>query len=330
MKSTAYLENERLLAEVNSTLAREGKRTGSKIGIFSPGQMGDAITSSSILKYVDEIFPGKEIIWFCNAPTNDFLRFSDKVDEIRIYPWEDGVDFNTNGMKNKQYRLDQRRKLDFEITADLDDGYFPTPWMMEVDDRAGIEYPNVSKKVFGVPMEKEWHPYLCFSDEERENAKAFCSGLPYKRTVIMETACGSNQSAWHDGLTDKTMRVCREMMGDCNFIFASKVDSSKFFDRPGVVSAAAFTVRQCALLREHSDLFVGISSSISCAMSCWGLRPIPIVQYCGSKICSTLGLADGPFDVIECEKYAFPPKWDHTDAEHAFEAKLREYIKKLN
>lgn len=328
MRSSAYLENERLLADVNSTLTRT-KRHNGKIGIFSPGQMGDCITASSILKYVDELFPDKDIIWFCNAPTNDFLRYSDKVNEIRIYPWEDGVDFNTNGMKTSDYKLDQVRKLDFEITADLDDGYFPTPWMMEVDDRAGIEYPNVSKTIFGVPSELEWHPYLRFSDDDRDKIKIFCDSLPYTRTIILETACGSNQSAWHDGLTERTMRVCREIIGDCNFIFASKIDSSKFFDRPGVVSAAGFTVRQCALLREHADIFVGISSSISCAMSCWDVKHIPILQYCGSKICSTLALGSGQFHVIECEHYAFPPNWDHSNAENAFEVKLREYIHKL-
>ncbi len=346
-KSPMWIENEKYLSEINKTLnPPSGIKTG-KIGIFLPGKFGDLITATSVLKYADTLWPNKEIIWFCNYPAAESLRFS-PISEIRGYPYPNAiqrgdigdpnfptyegmeVDFNSNGMVNRgPNRLNQTKKLEFDLTKDLEDGYFPAPWMFMLEDRVNLDYPNCSRKIFGVDKSLPWHPCLYFSKEEREIAREFRNKLPYKKTVLLETVAESGHSNWHDDLTKRTMRVCREKWGKCNFIFASRTDSSRFFDDEGVVSCGNHTIRQTALINDLCDLFIGVSSAISVATSCWGSKPVPKIQYCGSNICSTLTMSIGLIELIACEKYAFPPLWDHTEAENVFENRLRVTIQNI-
>ena len=55
-----------------------------KIGIFAASQVGDIMTAMSVFKYREELWPGKEIVWFCDSRFNDALKFS-PVSEIRPY-----------------------------------------------------------------------------------------------------------------------------------------------------------------------------------------------------------------------------------------------------
>ena len=306
------------LKEVNDTLTGRPANSTGKIGVFLPGQHGDIMTATSILKYKDILWPNKEIIWFCRSSEKmvDVLKYSDRISEVRHWPqgWElperckvDGpaavargelpwADFSI--LKTPNNRLDQTLKHNFELTSDLEEGYFPAPWMMLSEQRHGIDYPNVSRKVFGADPSWEWHAYLCFSNEERDMVRDFCQTLPHKKTVMLETYLGSGNRTFSDTMTRATMQMCRQKFGQCNFIFASHIDSSKFFDAPGVVSCSHFTVRQTALVNNYSDLFVGIGSGISVATSCWGNKPIPKIQYTGSFIGSTVSLANGPIEAI--------------------------------
>lgn len=338
MKSPAYIENERLLAEINSTLKKKSGFKLGKIGIFLPANNGDVMSAMSVLKYADMLWPDKQVIWFCNPPVADAFRYNDAVDEVRPYPWEGAeVDFNTNGMRNEHNnRLNMKKAKEFEITADLSDGYFPAPWMFEPSQRPPIEYPNISRQVFGVGDSWEWHPYLCFSQEEREQIAHFVKALMPYRTIMLETVCHSNQSAWNDNLTRKTMELCRYYFGHCNFLFAAEENVDRFNTSLGndilgsiLPLKKDLTIRQTALLINHCSLFVGVSSGISVATSCWGSKPVPKLQYCGNRICSTAAMATGPIEVIECEKYTSGPDWDHTAAEQVFETKLREILNQL-
>jgi hypothetical protein len=167
-------------------------------------------------------------------------------------------------------------------------------------NRNGIDYPNISKRVFGIDPSWAWHPTLYFSEEERQMVKDFCSKLPYSKTIMMETDCRSSQSTWDDSMTQETMRICREKLGPCNFIFASaENDISKFLDGHSSVSCSHFTVRQTALVNNYSDLFIGLSSGISVATSCWDNKPTPKIQYTSNFACSTVSLANGPIELIE-------------------------------
>lgn len=308
-----------------------------KIGIFLPGQNGDIMQAMSILKYKDVLWPGKEIVWFCGK-LREVLKHNDAISEIRHWPegwklgprcelenqtaWSKGepqwADFSV--LVDSNNRLDQSKKHLFESTADLDEGYFPTPWMMSLEQRHGIDYPNISRKVFGVDPSWAWHPYLGFTKQEREDVEFFCLTLPHKKTIMLETDFTSGASPWDDNLTRETMAICRQKLGPCNFIFACKGDNSKFFDDDGVVSAQHFTIRQVALVNNYSDLFIGISSGVSQAVNCWGNKPTPKLIYCGSFIMSPVSIAQGEMQLVvkdppgsnppEHER-RFPPQRDH-------------------
>lgn len=288
-----------------------------KVGIFCAGQNGDVCTITSVLKYRDILWPGKDIVWFCNLPFAEILKYNDL--EIRHWPngwmlpdrckvdgplavsrgepnWEDW-----SVLKTKDNLLDQKLKYNFESTKDLDIGYFPAPHQMSLEQRHGIDYPNCSRKVFGVNPSWEWHPYLCFSNEEREMVRDFCESLPYKRTILMETFFGSGINTWNDDLTRDTMTICRNRFGQCNFVFASHKVNPIFLDDVGSVSCSQFTIRQTALVNNYCDLMVCISSGISVATSCWGNKPTYKIQYTGSFIGSTKSLALGPFELIETD-----------------------------
>ena len=310
-----------------------------KIGIFLPGRNGDIMQAMSVLKYKDALWPGKDVIWFCgNTPFRDVLRHNDAIAEIRHWPegWrleercvlENATaisrgeplwaDFSV--LQNSEDHLDQARKIAFDSTKDLDDGYFPTPWMVAPGRRVDLDYPNVSKKIFGVDPSWEWHPYLGFSQEERNAVDDFCRALPHKRTIMLETDFASAKNPWDDDLTRETIALCRQKLGTCNFIFACAVDIAKFKDDEGVVSCSQFTVRQTGLVNNYSDLFIGQSSGISQAVNCWGNKPTPKLQYCGSFIMSSVSIANGPFELVVRDprgsnprehEQRFPPISDH-------------------
>lgn len=297
-----------------------------KIGIFCPGANGDIGLSMSVLKYKDILWPDKDIIWFCSllpesnlgyTSRTDMLKFNDAISEIRHWPegyalpercqvdgplavaaglpmWED---FSI--LKTENNRLHQEFKFNFESTKDLDEGYFPAPWMMPKRP-PGTHYADVPKIAFGVGTDPPWiwHPYLCFSDEERDRAKDFCAKLPYKKTIMLETFMSSGNVYWTDDMTRNTMRLCREKFGKCNFIFASNMDNSKFFDDEGIVSCSEFTVRQTALVHNYCDLFIGVCSGISVAVSCWGNKSVPRIEWCGNPVISVSPFTNGPVTSI--------------------------------
>lgn len=297
-----------LLKDINDSLRPDiGTKTG-KIGIFVDGQNGDMMTVMSCLKYRDELFPNKEIIWYANMPYADNLKFA-PISEVRPYPWvgnglPDGYenfypmlcDFSNNRL-NAKYK-------DFELTADLEDGHFPATW--SCINKGDLDYPSISRRHFGFDKTKPWHPFLSWSDKERDDARDFIDKLPKRKTIMIETFGGSGQSHWDHKNTLATKQICREIWGDCNFIFTcpqyirtSYPFPHELFDDIGVVSCFYMSIRQTALLINYCDLMVGVSSGISVATSAWDLKPVPKVQFCGSFKCSTVTLATGSIDLVD-------------------------------
>jgi hypothetical protein len=318
-----------------------------KIGIFLPGLNGDIMSAMSVLKYKDTLWPGKEVVWFCGERFREVLNHNDAIAEVRHWPegWKlpercvlenqriasgeskdlPWADFSI--LLDSENRLNAR-KHEFESTKDLDEGFFPTPWMMSLEQRHGIDYPNISRKVFRADSSWEWHPYLGFLDEEREAVRAFAATFPHPKTVMLETNFTSGKSHWDDDLTRQTMALCRQKLGKCNFIFACAGDYSRFTDDAGVLNCNNFTVRQTALVNNYADLFIGISSGISVATSCWGNKPTPKLQYCGSFIMSTYSLANGPMELVVAD----PPGQNPPEHERRFPPKANhraEYISRL-
>lgn len=313
-------ENNQKLAEINATLKPDSIKGSGKIGIFLPGQVGDLATAMSVLKYRKELWGDKEIVWFANYPNADLLRYA-PIDEVRPWLWAgnglpEGCPDYYPMLCNENNRLDLEKAKQFEGTRDLTQGYFPAPHMMSPEKRHGIDYPNVSRKVFGIGADREWHPYLSWSEDEKQ----FCG---IKKNIMIETFCGSGQSKWDDLMTVKTIEMCREKWGSCCFYFASHKNTEQFKDFEGYYSCANLTPRQTALLINHCDLFVGISSGISVVTSAWGLKPVPKIQYCGSYTCSTVALSTGEISLITSDDKPIE------QSKQEFYHKLKEVISRI-
>lgn len=266
-----------------------------KIAIFLNYGHGDIMTAMSVLKYKDILWPNSEIVWFCSPSKYDLLKFA----PVELRPWEDFKILLEN--KNEDCTLNHDFKHYFKSLDDIDIGYFPAPWQYSPDHpaRKDIDYPNISKKIFKVDPNLEWHPQLYFSKQEEEMIKDFCLSLPYKKTIMIETDYNSGQSLWDDSITFKTIEICKNKFKNCNVILSSKSDYSNFLNIDGVVSASNFTLRQAALINNYADLFIGVSSGLSVAVNCWGNKPTPKIQYANTFYCSTQSLANGPFNLIK-------------------------------
>jgi hypothetical protein len=308
------MDNNQALLEINKTLI--GLTGKPIIGIFAPGQAGDCGVCTSVLKYKDELWPGKDIVWFANYPVADILRYA-PINEVRPWLWAgNGLPLGTPDywplLTTPNKRLNQGLKLNFGGVADVLEGYFPTPYMTEPINRHNVEYSNVSKRVFGVPDDWTWHPYLSFSEEERSNAKQFVNHLPPGKKIFFETFAGSGQSRLDEDMVRRSMDMCREKWPGCIFIFASHKFLKANEDFPEwLVSeldfycARKFTVRQCALIAEQCDLMISVSSGVTVASNAWGIRTPKTIQFCGSKICSTSAISNGLFELITADDKMF-------------------------
>jgi hypothetical protein len=281
-----------------------------KIGIFAPEQHGDIALSTAGLKYKDRLWPNKDVVWFANLAEHkatylDMLKYNDAISEIRDWPKFSTMEHFWSCIDRSNGHFVQGRFGDFDSTKDLEAGFFPAPWcMLPNNSLNGMTYSEIPRFVFGADTSWEWHPYLGFSEEERTMAKDFCQKLPHKRTVMFETELRSaGMFQLHENTVKSLMGMCRSKFGNCNFIFASKVDHSKYADDAGVVSGSQFTVRQLALVHNNCDLFIGVCSGITMACSCWGSSPIPRVELCGTPIRSS-GIAHGPVRSVICDNFS--------------------------
>lgn len=303
------MDNTLALELVNKTLQPDSDLSDECVGIFAFGQNGDSSVCTGVLKYRREIFGNKKIIWFINFPNCDQLKYA-PISEVRPYPWAgNGLPEGTQNfwpmLTDEDNHLKVEDAKNWELTKDLSAGFFPCPFMVVSEKRSGVEYSNVSKKVFGVPMEYEWHPFLSFSELEIAQVDEFVHDLPKRKTICIESFAGSGQSTLNDFQVRRAIKICRDMLEGCNIVLVSHKylrDNEIFPDdllrEEGIYTAAHFSVRQCALLVGRSDLLISVSSGIAVSASCWNNNPTPIIQYTGSLQCSTAAIALGKFELI--------------------------------
>lgn len=290
------------------------------IGIFLAGQQGDIMSAMSVLKYRNELWgDDHKIIWYADKNNFDLFKYQDI--EVREFPRgfgypnrvkeENDIIWAKAGDKvlweDWEPLVDENNHLNIELAKNypslegIDIGHFPAPHQLPVEKR--LAYPLCSKKVFGVNMDLEWHPVLAFSDEEMDLASDFLSELPDKRIVCLETMAGSGQSLMNDEQVRKSMQICRDILGECNFIFMSHkyLNGNEKFPEDLLLEnhfCSDFTVRQCALIVDYAEILISVSSGITVAASCWGNTSVPIMQFCGSDVCSTRAMALGRFELV--------------------------------
>jgi len=280
-----------------------------RTGIMACEQHGDICLATCVLKYKDILWPDTDIIWFGHlspekATYGDMLKYNDAITEVRDWPkFKTMEDFRACIDPNGQLVLN--RRADFEEMKDLDNAYFAVPWCVLPNNAFNaVNYANISRIVCGADPSWEWHPVLGYIKEEYEKAEDFVKSLPHAKTVFLETQL---RSAGNFNLAEDTikslMQICRAKWGQCNFIFASKMDHTPFVDDAGVVSASDFTVRQVALVHDYCDLMIGVCSGITQACSAWGRKPVPRLELCGSMIVSSV-VANGPVHSVICDNFS--------------------------
>lgn len=316
------------------------------IGIFCAGQAGDILTITSVLKYRKELWGDAKIVWYIADENRDLLKYQDI--ELRTFPrgfgypqmvyeenkklvdagkepiWEDWLP-----LVDENNHMNLQLKNNYPSLADIDYGYFPAPHQVPVEKRHNITYPDVSRKVFGVPDNYEWHPCIEFSEEECEAADKYISDIGEGKLVYFETFGGSGQSLLNKEMVFATMAICDVIWPNCKFIFGShkflrgEEEFPKFFFlQPRIYSSSSFTVRQSALIAERADLIISVSSGLTVAASSWGGNKIPILQFCGSDICGTKTLALGEMIQVFADGITF------TDSKKNFYSELTNLLNK--
>ncbi len=252
-----------------------------EVWIVAPAGNGDVGCSTCLLPYKDKLWPHHKLIWFVHPHCQDMLAHNDKIDEVRLgkpsSQSSDGIlKFSTTPYGNKLVKQN-------------------------------IPLAFIPKHTVGAPTIDEWHPYLCFTEQEDENADRFMSGLPEGRlNVMMETFCKSGQSNWTQNDTRVVMNICRKEGGACNFLFASKAGFAKSrhpitgLDKKDVFYCGDdFTIRQIIPVFNRCHLFIGISSGLSVATCAWQALPdVRRVEYVyHRRFSSSAYMARGPWSM---------------------------------
>jgi len=262
-----------------------------KIGIFAPWGKGDVCNSTCALKYREQLWPNAKIVWFVCKENYDILAFTKEVDEIRVwpFPWNE-TNTDWQGFRTDIHGVMSNASKSVPCLSDIDKGFFSIPWsnikMLPTHDLV-----DIPKAVFGVEMSAPWHPVINYSKEEEDRAKNFIASLPFKKNVMLETICRSGQSSWVPSFSLDVMKACENKLGKCNFIYASPSSAPQ---GQGIVECGSFSVRQCIPLYNMVDLFVGVSSGVSCATCAWSASTsVPRIELCGAMKVSTFKMARG-------------------------------------
>lgn len=267
-----------------------------KVGIYVPWGSGDIIICTPVLKYKDLLWtPGVQVVWILQGPGEDILAHNPLLSEVRHASSADTWNHTTDDIIVK---LRKSPDGDFEkghpCVMDLDKLYFPMLWCNHLHIRKQIPYALIHREVFGYGKDLEVHPCMFFTPEEDHRAEQLIKALPFRFTVMLETAQRSGQSNWNHDTTHRVMAGFRRILGDCNFVFASHGQAGPF-NGPGVADCSPFTIRQCIPIYNRCHAFAGVSSGISQATCSWTASPTVLrVDYVGAETISSKSIARGP------------------------------------
>jgi hypothetical protein len=260
-----------------------------KIGIFAPWGKGDLLISTGVLKYKDSLWPSSEVVWFCSPENRDLLSHNPNISEARTWPYPWGqIHVEWLVTRGERHGLLNSRKSEFKELSDLDLGYFSTPWFNGGLGRPLAEVPSC---VFGIPKGMPWRPDVYLTKEEWKAASDFVDRLPFPFTIMLETMQKSGQSTWNCSMTRETMATCNGILGQCNFVFGSPNGHASLAG-PGIVDCSSLSFRQCLSAYNNVDLFIGISSGISCLTAAWAANPdVRRIEFCSDYNSSTVPIS---------------------------------------
>lgn len=265
-----------------------------KIGIFIPGANGDILYSTAVIKYKDDIWgAGCTLVWFC---CKESICLLENTTDVIVRLWDHNYDVDLAG---EHSMMDLSKKNMYETTSDLDIGYFVSPCWLDVTVRGGLNHlSECCRYAMGIlHRDIVWRPYIELSESNHTNMQRFFDKLPKgRKNIMLETHYKSDQSKWNDNMTTQTLQICAELLGKCNFLFASNVHVQ--FTQDNVYTCTELSLKEISALHDHCDLFIGVSSGVSVAISCWRNKPVPIIQFCADYWASTFPVTNAPMELV--------------------------------
>jgi len=264
------------------------------IGIVCPGGIGDILMSSSILKYKDELWPNKDIVWYCLDVNKRVLLNIPGIKEIRPLIAE-----------NYKYVW---------YHHDVDKMFTPCPWMNIYNsdkklppDTLFVDKPRlIFERDMGIKIPGPWHPCLEYTPEDDNFALTLLECLPFKKTIMFETAYYSNQSFLNQDILLKIISEIQKTWGDCNFLFPSGGARALIPEGNGMFFCSKLTLPPIVALHNHVDAFISVSSGISCAVCSWSASPnIPKLGIIKNPLVDISKISRGPISVALNEKELF-------------------------
>jgi len=266
------------------------------IAIVSPGGVGDMLLSTSVLKYRDQFWPGKDIVWYSAKETEYVLSNVPGLKEVRNVRGEGGW---TGWVESSDCEK-------FLVTA---------PWMHSISNNQ-IKIPKDTIMIDYLKLVTEWatssrilgplHPCLECSAYDNKVAETIDGCLPYPKTVMIESGYYSDQSFLNIGILEKMMEGIREKWGDCNFAFASGGKNALLPEGKGVFSCSKLSLSGVLALFNLCDAFIGVSSGLSWAVCSWAANPeVPRLELIKMPIAETRKSSRGPISVVWNEDQLF-------------------------
>jgi hypothetical protein len=268
------------------------------IAILNPGGVGDMLLSTSVLKYRNELWPGKDIVWYCVDQNNKVLSSVPGLKELRPVVYKD-------------------RWLGWTTPHDCDLFLATAPWMTNLPERIlqtnfpidtlmTDKHKRIVEKATSTRILGGWHPCLECSDVDRNVAETIRGLLPYDKTVMMETGYYSGQSFLTMEILERLISEIRRAWGDCNFVFVSGGEKSLIPEGRGMFSCSKLSLSSVVSLFNLSDAFVGVSSGLSIAVCSWDANPdVPRIELIQDPTAATRKVSRGPISTVFDEEQLF-------------------------
>jgi hypothetical protein len=269
------------------------------IAILNPGGVGDMLLSSSVLRYKDELWPGKNVVWYCQEETKHVLSNVTGLKEVRLL----------ENVKDSWYSWYE--------PSDCEQLLVTSPWMAKlskscvpIDFSPGtlmVDKPRlIVEKATSTRILGPWHPCLGCSADDRNVAETIDGCLPNPRTVMLETAYYSGQSFLDMEILARMMGEIRQAWGDCNFVLVSGGKGALLPEGKDVFACPKLSLSAVVALFNRCDAFIGVSSGLSCAVCSWDASPdVPRLEIIRNPAAETRKSSRGPFSAVLNEEQLF-------------------------
>ena len=255
-----------------------------KIAIIQTGCWGDNINSTLMLKPIKTKYKECTIDVYTTHQYGSAFKNNPYIHKIYLFH---------SKTKNEALHLATmiKPKEDYDIIINAHPLFNP-------DKRSSIKHPEWGVNIvyswvraledndieYEIPLET----ILQLTDEEIENVKSYLLSLNLKqsRRILMEIEGESGQSHWNGRWTDKVINHLSR--GDNDIFVSCKSWDSSLRKLPNVHFVGHLSIRECAELYNHCDVFLSVSSGLSNACNTnWCKKDIKWIEAVNSMAASS-------------------------------------------